>query len=206
MNIQILSGTLLQTNNYIVGNDNEVVLIEASASYEKIKSAVGSKIVKAIFLTHGHWDHAQNIDELAEKFDVKVYAHENTFKKLAETEKQFQFDKPVASKLSKDKQVILKDGEIIDFGFIKVKVFFTPGHTNCSVSLLTSDSEDQALFSGDTLFLEGCGRYDLPTSSISDLEKSLKKLLNLDGSLNVYPGHGFKTTIFHETQTFQSIL
>ena len=206
MKIQSIGGTLLGTNNYIVGNDKEVILIETSASYLDVKAVLGKRKVKAIFLTHGHWDHAQHVDEFVEKFKAKVYAHEKAFEKLAETEKKFQFDRPIASKLKKDSQVVLQDEEIIDFGFLKVKVLFTPGHTNCSISLLVSDEEGQVLFTGDTLFLECCGRYDLPTSSISDMKKSLQKLLNLDGSLNVYPGHGFKTTISHEVQTFQSIL
>lgn len=206
MKIQSIGGTLLGTNNYIVGNEKEVVLIEASANYLDIKAVVGDRKVKAIFLTHGHWDHAQNVDEFAEKFGVKVYAHEKTFEKLVQTEKKFQFDKPIASKLNKDNQVAVKDNEMLDFGFLKIKVFHTPGHTDCSVSLLAEDEDSKALFTGDTLFLECCGRYDLPTSSISEMKKSLQKLLSLDEGLNVYPGHGFKTTIEHEVQTFQSIL
>ena len=206
MKIQSIGGTLLGTNNYIVGNDKEVVLIEASASYLDVKAVVGEREVKAIILTHGHWDHAQNIDEFAEKFNAKVYAHEKTFEKLAETEKKFQFDRPIASKLTKENQIALQDGEMIDLGFLKIKVIFSPGHTNCSISLLARDDEQQVLFTGDTLFFECCGRYDLPTSSISDMKQSLKKLLSLDETLEVYPGHGFKTTIEHEVQTFQSIL
>ena len=206
MKIQSVGGTLLGTNNYIVGNEKEVVLIEASANILDIKAVVGERKVKAIFLTHGHWDHARNIDEFARSLDVKVCAHENTFKKAESAEKKFQFDKPICSTLEEKYKVFVKDDETIDFGFLKVKVLFTPGHTDCSISLLVSDEEGAALFTGDTLFLECCGRYDLPTSSISDMKKSLKKLLNLDETLEVYPGHGFKTKIDHERQTFQTIL
>ena len=110
------------TNNYIVGNDKEVILIETSASYLDVKAVLGERKVKAIFLTHGHWDHAQHVDEFAKNFKAKVYAHQKTFEKLAETEKKFQFDRPIASKLEKEKQVIINDEETIDFGFVKVKI------------------------------------------------------------------------------------
>ena len=121
MKIQSVGGTLLGTNNYIVGNEKEVVLIEASANYLDIKAVVGDRKVKAIFLTHGHWDHGQNVDEFAEKFAVKVYAHENTFKKAESAEKKFQFDKPISSTLEEEYKVFVKDDETIDFGFLKVK-------------------------------------------------------------------------------------
>lgn len=203
MKIQIVGGSLLNTNNYIVGDSDNVILIETSAMTRDVKAIVDGRKVNAIFLTHGHWDHSQHIDETANEFGVKVYAHEQAINKIKSNEKQFSVDRPVNSKLTDNQFVELKDGETIDFGFVKIHVIFTPGHTNCSVSYLIEDGENQAIFSGDTLFYQTCGRCDLPTSSVEDMKSSLKKLLNLDEKLDVYPGHGFKTTIRDERKTFE---
>lgn len=203
MKIQTVGGSLLNTNNYIVGDDNNVILIEASAMPRDIKAIVNGRKVAAIFLTHGHWDHAQHIDEFVQEFNAKVYSHELAFKKIKLSEKQFSLDRPVNSKLENSKQVILQDKQTIDFGFLKVNVIFTPGHTDCSVSYLIEDNDgSKALFSGDTLFYQTCGRCDLPTSSVEDMKNSLKTLLNLDEELDVYPGHNFKTKIKDERKTF----
>lgn len=206
MKIQIVGGSLLNTNNYIVGDSNNVILIETSAMPRDIKAIVDGRNVKAIFLTHGHWDHSQHIDEAAKMFNAKIYAHEKAIKKIKSNEKQFNLDRPVNSQLEDNNFEFLKDNQTIDFGFVKVHVLFTPGHTDCSVSFLIEDGESKALFSGDTLFYQTCGRCDLPTSSVNDMKSSLKKLLALDENLDVYPGHGFKTTIKDERKTFEYLI
>lgn len=207
MKIQVVGGTLLNTNNYIVGDSNNVILIEASAMPRDIKAVVDGRKVQAIFLTHGHWDHARHIDETANQFNAKVYAHKNAFQKIHSNEKQFTLDKPVNSQLLDENQKDLQDNQILDFGFLKLKVIFTPGHTDCSVSYLIEDNEgNKALFSGDTLFYQTCGRCDMPTSSVPDMKKSLINLLSLDENLDVYPGHGVKTNIKDERKTFDYLL
>ena len=71
---------------------------------------------------------------------------------------------------------------------VHFKVLHTPGHTQGGVCLL--DEADGALFSGDTLFAQGYGRFDLAGGSLHQLLGSLRLLLSLDRSLKVYPGHG----------------
>ena len=78
---------------------------------------------------------------------------------------------------------------------IKIKVIFTPGHTDGSVTFLVDDM----LFTGDTLFLESVGRTDFPTGSHAELISSIKKkLLSLPDETTVCPGHNEQTTIAHE--------
>ena len=80
----------------------------------------------------------------------------------------------------------LKEGELKIENF-KLKILFTPGHTPGGCCFYFK--EENALFTGDTLFAEGVGRTDLSYSSKNDLYKSLEKIHNLKGVI-IYPGHG----------------
>ena len=195
MKIQTTLGTLIHTNNYIVGDDKDVVIIEASANVRDIKTLVAGRKVHAIFITHGHWDHAINVDELQKDLKAKVYLSEKAYEKITSKQPHFRFDKVVGSNLTKDQCVFLEEKEY-DFKFIKLICIFTPGHTNCSICLL--NEENNILFSGDTLFYQTYGRIDLPTSSIVDMKNSLNKLMQLNLETVVYPGHGYLTKLINE--------
>jgi len=81
----------------------------------------------------------------------------------------------------------LEDGDEIKIGDSVLKVLHTPGHTKGSICLLGKNF----VFTGDTLFKDGCGRTDLPGSSQKDMENSLEKLSKLlKPGTTVYPGHG----------------
>ena len=89
----------------------------------------------------------------------------------------------------------LKDSDTITFGNITFKVIHTPGHSPGGICLYTPGH----LFVGDTLFMGSIGRTDLPGGNYDTLISSIKtKLLNLDESTVVYPGHGPETTIANE--------
>ena len=92
------------------------------------------------------------------------------------------------------------DGDNICLGALTFTVIETPGHTPGSVTLLCAEtgSEDRVLFTGDTLFRDSCGRTDFPGSSTEDILRSLKRLAELPGDCEVYPGHGFSTTLARE--------
>jgi len=87
----------------------------------------------------------------------------------------------------------LKENYIIKFGNEELKVIETPGHSPGSLCFYSQ--KRSILFSGDTIFKEAVGRTDLPYSSVSQLESSIKKLLKLPDKTIVYPGHGDQTTI-----------
>ncbi len=74
------------------------------------------------------------------------------------------------------------------------KVLHTPGHTEGGISYLA----DGCLFTGDTLFRQGIGRYDLPTGDFKQLKESINKLFSLDGDFKVYCGHGEDTSLGRE--------
>jgi hydroxyacylglutathione hydrolase len=133
-----------------------------------------------IIETHLHADHVSGNTDLAKRTGAGVYLHEAS---------GAQFDhKP------------LHDGEVLSLGNIRLKVVHTPGHTPESISLLISDTtraeEPWLALTGDTLFVGDIGRPDLVGAEAADglaadMHDSLfSKLLPLDDSLLVYPGHG----------------
>ena len=79
---------------------------------------------------------------------------------------------------------------------IEVEVITTPGHKEDAVCYYLP--KEKMIFTGDTLFQESIGRTDLPGGDMGTLIRSLKKLVSLPENIQVYPGHGYPTTIAHE--------
>jgi len=102
----------------------------------------------------------------------------------------------IDAKKSPQADILLKEGDTVALEDIKFVVIETPGHTIGSICLY--NKENAVLFSGDTLFFESIGRYDLPTGNFDSLINSINKILTLDKSTTVYTGHGPQTTIKHE--------
>lgn len=194
--IDVVKGTMLRTNNYIISKNERVVLIEASANVEHIKSVIQNKKVEAILLTHGHWDHFLNIEKYIKEFGCKVYMTKEAYVKMQKKDREFYADRKLDVKINFRDIEFIEDKEVLEFDEdLKFYVIKTCGHTDCSVSYLLND---KFLFSGDTLFKDGFGRYDLPTGSLSDLKDSLEKLASLSPGIVVFPGHGESTTIGDE--------
>mgnify|MGYP002136021490 FL=1 len=93
----------------------------------------------------------------------------------------------------------LKDGSVLDFVGLNIRAIHAPGHTRGSLMFMINE---EILMSGDVLFAGSIGRTDLPTGSMSDMRNTLsKKVLTLDDSIRVLPGHGDETTIKYERKT-----
>lgn len=172
------------------------IIIDPGGSSEEILEKISQlKLdVKAILLTHGHCDHIGAVKELKEKINLNVYIHSDDLEMLEDNEKNL-------SKMLKlgdirvSESIKLADGEMLNFGDIKVEVIHTPGHTKGSVSFVVGD----VVFTGDTLFRQSIGRTDFPGGNYSEIENSiLNKLYKLDDSIIVYPGHGGESTIGYE--------
>ena len=95
---------------------------------------------------------------------------------------------------SLEADLTVTDGDKIPFGDSEIEVLHTPGHTMGSVCYKISD----VIFSGDTLFYQSMGRTDFPGGSVIDMQKSLKRLYNLEGNYKVYPGHEDETDLQSE--------
>lgn len=185
-----------QVNCYIVfDEENNAVIIDPGAEASKIISAVKEHNlnVKYIILTHAHPDHFGALDEIRREFKVKAYLSEDDSEMLAN--RSSQINGMLGLKVSPLKaDILVKDGDLIEFGDKNFKVIATPGHTPGGICLLL----DNVLFSGDTLFYGSIGRTDLPGGDYDTIIKSLHKLMELDKDTIVLPGHGSETNIEFE--------
>ena len=148
--------------------------------------------LRAILLTHGHFDHVNGIPGLLEKNpDVPVYAHPSDWVMFGHPMNRNPPDYPGVGTPANlhDIRDIVKDFPA--FGF---EVLETPGHTPGSVCVKTGT----LLLSGDTLFAGSCGRTDFPGGSMADMRRSLAALAKLPPETEVVPGHGPSTTIARE--------
>ena len=142
--------------------DAEALFMEAEG--------LGLKIDK-ILLTHTHFDHANALEELFKKTGASVFVNK------AES---MEIPRGI-------EKVETGDGDTIKLGNLKIKCLHTPGHTPGSQCYLVDD----AIITGDTLFVDGCGRVDLPGSDPKEMLNSLKKLASLNEGITVYPGHNY---------------
>lgn len=190
---------IISTNCYLVKNEEskEAVIIDPGACPDYLVKHIISEglSVKAVLLTHGHFDHFMGIEDLLEHFQVPVYVHEDDQKLLNDIE--LNCSKRYTPGCVYKDAISVKDGDKLVLAGIEFDVIHTPGHTGGGVCYYVK--ERNVLFSGDTLFLNTIGRADLPTSDLAELLKAIKeKLLILPMDTIVYPGHGGETTIEHE--------
>ncbi len=185
----------LASNCYIVGSgsNKEGMIIDPGAEAVVILKKVDDLglDIKYIVLTHGHIDHVAALKEVKEATGAKVAIHADDASSLqgqAFFAEQFGLSYQVPP--SPDR--LLKDGDSIDIGDLHFLVLHTPGHSPGGICLLGQG----VVFSGDTLFNYGIGRYDLPGGDYNQLMKSIDtKLMVLPDETTVYPGHGPGTTI-----------
>lgn len=187
----------LRVNTYFLVNEytRDAVIIDGGENYKLIKETekkYGFKI-KALLLTHAHFDHAGNAKKLQDD-GVKVFISLKDAPKLNNDENLAGDFGRVFDKFTPD--YTFTDGDYISACGIKIKALLTPGHTDGSATFIVDDM----MFTGDTLFLESVGRTDFKTGDRDALIKSVKRLFALDKDYKVYPGHEEFTTLSHERQ------
>ncbi len=203
MEIKCFNTGIFGSNTYIVWENNEGVIIDAGVSDEEIMEFIKGNDIKVryIILTHGHIDHVYYADSIREQTAAKVIIHKNDYKAL--TDPALNGTLMFGSATSfKEADETVEDRDEITAGKLKFEVIHTPGHSSGSMCLKVSDK----LFSGDTLFYLGYGRTDLGDGNQDELDNSFRnKLLKLDDSIEVFPGHGSSTTIGFERKNNQYI-
>ncbi len=182
----------LGTNCYLIGDKDAgvcAIIDPGDRSQDLVKMIEESSMeLKYILVTHGHYDHVLALPELTKHYPnaiVYVHAEEvdpsgmpNNYMKLA-VQNNMQY---------------ASDGDVLPLGSFNIDVHVTPGHSKGSLVFCV----DGNLFTGDTLFQGTCGRTDFAGGSYTEMLASLKRLHDMNGDYQVFPGHEGFTTLAKE--------
>lgn len=191
MIIKTIPAGMYDANCYIVIDEDtkEACIIDPGGDDVRLEGIIKDLDVKPkfILLTHGHLDHVGAVEHLSSLFNIPFYVHGDEIKYM-------ESDNYIFGNIRKPDGLLSEDSEF-SIGNHKIKVLHTPGHTEGGVCFLI----DNDLFSGDTLFKGSIGRTDFTGGDFGKIINSIKtKILPLGDDINVYPGHGPKTSVGYE--------
>ena len=180
----------MQNYAYIVGSKRtrEVALVDPAWEIDALLEHVTEKrelLPVAVLVTHYHPDHVggeiygqsiEGISQLLERKGVKVYAHREEGAGLQRV-----------TGISDSDLELVDSGDTLRLGDVEIEFLHTPGHTPGSQCFKIKN----ALVSGDTLFIQGCGRVDLPGADPDEMYRSLQKLAGLPDDTVLFPGHNY---------------
>jgi len=166
----------MQNFVYLIGDrvKHEALVVDPAWNVPAVLKAAEDEgfQVKGALITHTHFDHVNGLEELLNQTDGTVYIHKN----------EAQYLKGMKGNIKK-----MDGGEKIKIGDVEINFLHTPGHTPGSQCFLIGNN----LVSGDTLFINACGRCDLPGGNAEEMYQSLTKLAGLDENTILYPGHNY---------------
>jgi glyoxylase-like metal-dependent hydrolase (beta-lactamase superfamily II) len=181
--------TTMRNHVYVIGDAGagEAVLVDPAYDVGALVTWLEARGLRlaGVLATHYHADHVggeifgehiEGLADLLELADVPVHVQKDELAWVAEMS-----GAPVSSLVGHH------DDDVVQVGSVPVRLLHTPGHTPGSQCFIVGDN----LVSGDTLFLEGCGRTDLPGADPDDMYTSLQRLASLPGRLTLWPGHHY---------------
>ena len=181
----------VENNTWIVGDDEEVIVIDPAHDAAVVLDAVGGREVLAVVCTHAHADHIGAAVEVAERDEAPIALHPDD---RLEWRGVHPGDEP---------DIDMADGGSFEVAGVRLEVLHTPGHSRGAVCIYCEDLG--VVFSGDTLLRGRPGPYgdDYPDFP-GQLTSIGENLLTLPASTRVLPGHGEETTIAAEEKLFDS--
>ena len=175
---------------YLVADDKggDGLVIDPAGDCDDIIAAAGksSITIKYIVNTHGHVDHISGNAEMKKKTGAAIIIHEDDASMLTSTPAMYL--RMFGAQSSPPADITVREGDSISVGNVSLSVIHTPGHSPGGMALYA----EGIVFTGDTLFVEGVGRTDLPGGSWPVMLSSIHdKLLTLPEETKVYPGHNY---------------
>ena len=182
----------VDNNIWLIGDDHEVVVVDAAHDHRPIAEAVGGRRVRGVLCTHGHNDHINAAVELAEATDAPIWLHPDDGMLWDVVHPDRRIDDP------------LRDGLTIDVAGHELTILHTPGHSpgGCCIYVPSLG----VVFSGDTLFNGGPGATGRSFSDLGILVESIRsRLFVLDRATAVHTGHGGSTSIGTEVDRLDAL-
>lgn len=178
-------------NTWIVGDDDEVIVIDPGESASAVLDEVGEREVAAVICTHGHAAHVKSAFEVAKRDDAPVALHPGDRLPWREAHGSTHPD------------IDMEDGGVFEIADVTLEVMATPGHSSGSVSLYCD--ELGVVFTGDAVSSAGPVPHD---GQFTDFARQLSSIgasiLTLDGKTKIMPGHGDETTVAVIERRFDS--
>ena len=172
---QLALGTM---DNFVYVIEDEVskacAIVDPAWDVTAILECIQSRDLELVYilLTHGHFDHTDGLADCLAYKELPVYMSKQELPKLIPNQPNIIFT---------------NDNDTIPFGSNHIKIMHTPGHSPGGQCFYI----DNHLITGDTLFINGCGRCDLGGSSLDDMYNSLEKIKSLPDETVIYPGHHY---------------
>jgi glyoxylase-like metal-dependent hydrolase (beta-lactamase superfamily II) len=178
-------------NAWIVGDDEEVIVIDPGTDAGPVLGAVGEREILAVICTHGHASHVAAAVKVADRDESPIALHPRDLLQWR------------TAKAGDDPEIDMADGGIFEVADVSLEVIHAPGHTPGSVCLYSE--ELAAVFSGDCLLARGPAPHD---GEFPDFPAQLsaigEHLLTLDAATRVLPGHGGEITVAAAQKRFDS--
>jgi glyoxylase-like metal-dependent hydrolase (beta-lactamase superfamily II) len=188
--IELVSSSPRGVNTWIIGDRDEVIVIDPGRDPAAVLDVVGDREVLAVICTHGHADHVAAAQQVAERDEAPVALHPR--------------DRPLwRDAHADDAEIEMADGGIFEVADVALEVMYTPGHTDGSVCLYCEGLG--VVFTGHALAADGPVRHEDEFPDFAEQINAIgEQLLTLPAGTRVLPGQGEETTIGAAEKNFDT--
>jgi len=190
--IKRINDPSMDMNTYLLIKQENVIVIDPGFNGQEILKVIEENqyVIKAVLLTHGHYDHIRDIDMLSQRHAFDLYVHQKDVELLTNPNLNYSTAFNQSFKMnSKNHLIKIEEDTHLEILDETIRVLHTPGHTFGSVIYIYK----YHVFSGDTIFYDSIGRTDLFSGNFNAIRRSIRKVKSaLSNQMTIYPGHGRK--------------